>query len=314
MSLRPEPLSVFVSLTGVLLFANLIAFILRLRFRDADAKPVIDNLVSRIKAWWVIVIVAGGALLLGEHAFIVLIAFVSAAALREFMTLTATRRADYGALFLSFFVVLPMQYGLIWAGWYSAFIILIPVYAFLVLPIASVVFADTRNFLARTSETQWGLIISVFCISHVPALLTLKIPGYSGRATLLVVFLLVVAQSSDVFQYVFGKLFGRHKLAPTISQSKTIEGFIGGVTVSTVLGASLWRLTPFDPWQAAGMALTITLMGFFGGLVMSAIKRDRGVKDWGHLIDGHGGMLDRMDSVAFSAPIFFHLTRSFFAS
>jgi phosphatidate cytidylyltransferase len=130
----------------------------------------------------------------------------------------------------------------------------------------------------------------------------------------LVVFLLVVSQASDVLQYVFGKLFGRHKIAPGISPAKTTEGFIGGVATTTLLGAGLWWLTPFNPWQAAGMALTITLMGFLGGLVMSAIKRDRGVKDWGHLLAGHGGMLDRLDSVAFSAPIFFHLTRFFFAS
>jgi phosphatidate cytidylyltransferase len=130
----------------------------------------------------------------------------------------------------------------------------------------------------------------------------------------LVVFLLLVSQSSDVLQYVFGKLFGRHKIVPEISPSKTIEGFAGGVVAATLFGVGLWRLTPFNPWQAAGMALTITLMGFFGGLVMSAIKRDQGVKDWGRLIAGHGGMLDRLDSLAFSAPIFFHLTRYFFAS
>lgn len=260
------------------------------------------------------VIVAAGALLAGSRVFIVLFAFLSLAALREFMTLTATHRADYGALLLSFFVALPMQYGLIWAGWYGFFAILIPVYAFLILPIASVVYADTVNFLARTSETQWGLMICVFCLSHVPALLTLNIPGYSGRAALLVVYLLVVGQSSDVLQYVFGKLFGRYKIAPEISPSKTVEGFVGGVSAATILGAALWRITPFHPWQAAGMALTITLMGFLGGLVMSAIKRDHGVKDWGHLIEGHGGILDRLDSVAFSAPIFFHLTRYFFAS
>jgi phosphatidate cytidylyltransferase len=182
----------------------------------------------------------------------------------------------------------------------------------LILPIASLVFADTRNFLARTSETQWGLMICVFSLSYVPALLTLNVPGYPGRAALLVVFLLVVAQSSDVLQYVFGKLFGLHKIAPEISPSKTVEGFIGGVIAATALGASLWRLTPFNSWQAAAMAFTIALMGFLGGLVMSAIKRDRGVKDWGRLIQGHGGILDRLDSVAFSAPIFFHLTRYFF--
>jgi phosphatidate cytidylyltransferase len=313
MNLREEQLRVFVSVTAVLLLASLIAFILQLRVRDPDAQLGINNLAARIRAWWIMLIIVGGALLAGERAFIALFAFLSMAALREFSTLTSTRRADYGALFLCFFVALPIQYGLIWVGWYGLFAVLIPVYAFLILPIASVVFADHANFLARTSETQWGLTICVFCLSHVPALLTLRIPGYSDHAALLVIFLLVVTESSDVLQYIFGKLFGRHKIAPEISPSKTVEGFIGGVATSTLLGAGLWRLTPFNPWQAAVMALTITLMGFLGGLVMSAIKRDRGVKDWGHLIPGHGGMLDRLDSLAFSAPIFFHLTRYFFA-
>jgi len=130
---------------------------------------------------------------------------------------------------------------------------------------------------------------------------------------LLIAFLVIVVQSSDVLQYVWGKLFGRHKLAPSISPSKTWEGLLGGVLSATALGAALWWATPFNPWQAALMALAINVMGFFGGLVMSAIKRDRGVKDWGTLIEGHGGMLDRLDSVVFAAPIFFHLTRYFFA-
>ena len=312
MSAQHEYLGVFITLASVLLLANLIALILRLRVREDNAKSVINNLVARIQAWWVMVIVAGSALLAGEGAFILLFAVVSVAALREFITLVPTRRKDYGVLFLSFFVVLPTQYTLIWAGGYGFFLVLIPVYAFLMLPIASVAFGDTRNFLARTSEPQWGLMICVFCLSHVPALLTLQIPGYSDGTRFLVVFLLVVAQSSDVLQYIFGRLFGRHKIAPEVSPSKTVEGFIGGITSSTVLGACLWRLTPFNPWQAGAMALMITLTGFVGGLVMSAIKRDRGVKDWGQLIKGHGGMLDRLDSVAFSAPIFFHLTRYFF--
>src|SRR5262249_29390955 len=166
--------------------------------------------------------------------------------------------------------------------------------------------------LARTAETQWGVMVCVYCISHVPALLNLDIPGYRDRTPLLVVFLLIVVQSSDVLQYVWGKLLGRRKIAPALSPSKTVEGFIGGVVCATLLGTALWRITPFQPWQAAAMSMTATLMAFFGGLVMSAIQRDRGVKDWGHLIEGHGGMLDRLDSVAFSAPILFHLTRYFF--
>jgi phosphatidate cytidylyltransferase len=310
MNMREEflPLSALVGVLGV---ASLVSLILRLR-AGPQPNPVLDNLSARIKAWWVMIILLGAAFLAGRHAVILLFAFVSFAALREFVTLAPTRRADHFALFIGFFVVLPMQYWLIWVDWYGFFAILIPVYAFLVLPIAAAVFGDPKNFLERTAETQWGLMISVYCISHVPALLTLDIPGYRGRNALLAVFLLIVVQSSDVLQYVWGKLSGRHRIAPNLSPSKTVEGLIGGVACATALGACLWRMTPFRAWQAATMALIVAVMGFLGGLVMSAIKRDRGVKDWGHLIEGHGGMLDRLDSVAFSAPIFFHLTRYFF--
>jgi phosphatidate cytidylyltransferase len=117
-----------------------------------------------------------------------------------------------------------------------------------------------------------------------------------------------------VLQYVWGKLYGRRKIAPQLSPSKTWEGFFGGVASATLIGGLLWWITPFTPLESLLMALAVTLMGFLGGLVMSAIKRDRGVKDWGHMIEGHGGILDRLDSVIFAAPIFFHLTRYFFAA
>ncbi len=308
MNIWPQGYYVLAGVGAALALASLIGFILHLRAANA----AVENLNARIKAWWLMVALLGGTFLLGRNAVIALFALVSFAALREFITLTPTRRADRTALITSFFVALPGQYYLIWVGWYGFFAILIPVYAFLALPILAALRADAKDFVARTSETQWGLMISVYCVSHVPALLTLRIPGYEDREALLIVFLLVVVQSSDVLQFVFGKLLGRHKVAPALSPSKTWEGFLGGVACATAVGSSLWRLTPFSPVQAAAMALMITCIGFLGGLVMSAIKRDRGVKDWGHLIEGHGGVLDRLDSVCFSAPIFFHLTRYFF--
>jgi phosphatidate cytidylyltransferase len=168
---------------------------------------------------------------------------------------------------------------------------------------------DTERFLSRVAEVQWALMICVFCVSHVPALLSLSIPGYEGRNALLIAFLILVVQGSDVMQYVWGKLLGRTKLAPSLSPSKTVEGLVGGALSAMALGAALHWITPFSPLQAAAMSFVIVLMGFLGGLVLSAIKRDRKVKDWGHLIAGHGGFIDRLDSVIFSAPIFFHLTR-----
>jgi phosphatidate cytidylyltransferase len=182
---------------------------------------------------------------------------------------------------------------------------------FLFVPLRSALAGDTANFLERTAKIQWGVMVCVYCVSHAPALLMLEIPGYHGNAKLLF-FLVLVVQLSDVLQYVFGKTLGRRKIAPTVSPNKTWEGFLGGVTCSSLIGAGLWWATPFTPLQAGGMALAINLMGFSGGLCMSAIKRDRGVKDFGTMIEGHGGIMDRIDSISFAAPVFFHLTRFYF--
>ena len=305
--------TLFVGIGAVLVVASIVGFTLKTAMAKGMPHPTIDNLNARIKAWWVMVLVIGLAFLFGKPGVILLFAFISFFALREFLTLTYTRSADYLALVGAFFVVLPVQYALVYVGWYGLYSIFVPVYVFLLLPILEVLAGDTKRFLERMAKIQWGLLICVFCISHVPALLTLNIPGYEDRNLLLIAFLVIVVQSSDVLQYVWGKLFGKHKIAPEVSPSKTVEGLVGGILSATALGAALWWITPFNVWQAALMSLAITVMGFFGGLVMSAIKRDRGVKDWGHMIEGHGGMLDRLDSVVFAAPIFFHLTRYWWA-
>lgn len=300
-------------LFAVLAIASAVGYALQRRVAGDAPHPVIDNLNDRIRAWWLMVVVLAIAFASGKGGVVLLFAFASFTALREFMTLSPTRRGDHYALAAVFFVILPVQYALVWCSWYGLYSIFIPVYAFLFLPIIAALRGDTRHFMDRISQVQWGLMICVFCLSHVPALLDLTIPGFEGHEMLLAAYLLIVVQASDVLQYVWGKLLGRHKVAPSLSPSKTWEGLIGGAGSATLLGAGLWWLTPFTPLQSGAMAFIITLMGFFGGLVMSAIKRDRGVKDWGYMIEGHGGVLDRLDSVVFAAPIFFHLTRYYWA-
>ncbi|MBO2625845.1 MULTISPECIES: phosphatidate cytidylyltransferase [Shewanella] len=270
---------------------------------------VIANLNARIDAWWMMVLAIGIAFLFGLYGVILLFALVSFYALREFLTLTPTRASDYPALVAAFYFALPVQYLLIAIHWYGMFSIFIPVYLFLLMPILAALGGDTTRYLERTAKVQWGLMIAVYCVSSVPALMTLKIEGYEGRNLLLIAWLILVVQLSDVLQYCCGKLFGKRKVAPKLSPSKTLEGLVGGVLLATLVGTSLFWITPFTPWQAAIIALLVNLLGFAGGLVMSAIKRDRGVKDWGHMIEGHGGMLDRMDSVCFAAPVFFHVVR-----
>jgi phosphatidate cytidylyltransferase len=303
----------FVGVGSVLVLATAIGQMLRRR-TSAERRPMVENLNERIFAWWVMVGLLAVAFLFGKPGVILLFAFASFAALREFLTLTPTRRGDHWTLLTAFFIGIPGQYYLVWIDWYGLFSIFIPVYGFLVLPILSAARGDTTRFLERVAVVQWGLMIAVFCVSHIPALLTLPIPGFDGRQLLLVAYLVIVVQGSDVLQYVFGKIAGRHPIAPALSPAKTWEGFIGGVAGATAIGAALWWITPFSPLQAALMALVACLMGFLGGLVFSGIKRDRGVKDWGRMIGGHGGMLDRLDSVIFAAPVFFHLTRYWFTS
>ncbi|MEJ7787691.1 MAG: phosphatidate cytidylyltransferase [Solirubrobacteraceae bacterium] len=297
---------------AALALGTLAGRILKRRARTEAARETVANMNQRIMAWWVMCAVFGVAVVTGGIGSIVLFALLSFLALREFITLVDSGRADHRALLVAFFIALPAQYVLVGIGWYGLFSILIPVYAFLLIPAVLAIIGETRDFLQRTATIQWGLAICVYAISHAPALLLLEIPGYGGREALLLLFLVLVVQLSDVLQYIFGKLLGRHKIAPSVSPNKTWEGFVGGVACATLIGAALYWATPFEPLEAAAISLLIALAGFLGGLVMAAIKRDRGVKDYGALIPGHGGVLDRIDSLTFAAPVFFHVTRFFF--
>lgn len=303
-----ELLKMFAFVGVILVVATAIGQVLA----RAKPSPTIDNLNARTNAWWVMVILIGAAIWAGFTAIVILFAALSFFALREFLTLAPTVRGDHRALLWSFFLITPLQYWLVWTKWYGLFTILIPVYAFLFLPARSAWSGDTDKFLERTAKIQWALMICTYCLSHVPAIELLRIPGYEGRNSTLLFFYLLIVQISDVLQYVWGKLTGRHKIAPLVSPNKTVEGFVGGVLTATAIGAAMHGFTPFGVWQAAAISLAITLMGFAGGLVMSAIKRDRGVKDFGTIIAGHGGVLDRLDSICFSAPVYFHLVRYFY--
>ena len=314
MSLRlnSELLWLFGGVLALLIVASAIGQILRRRATSDSGRATIDNLIARVRAWWVMCGIFALTLAVGRIGSLVLFGLLSFLALREFVTLTRTRRADHRTLFWAFFVFTPLQYWLVGVQWYGMFALLIPVYAFLFIATRVAVAGDTERFLERAAEIHFGLMLCVFCVSHAPALLMLEIPGYEGRNAGLLMFLVLVAQLSDVLQYVWGKLMGRRRIAPTVSPNKTVEGFVGGVTTAVLIGTAVWFITPFSPIQAAAMSAVIAFMGFFGGLVMSAVKRDRGVKDFGTVIEGHGGILDRIDSVCFAAPVFFHFTRYYF--
>jgi phosphatidate cytidylyltransferase len=235
-------------IAAVLVLASAIGSLLKMRIARGLPHAAIDNLRARIRSWWIMAAIVGGALWLGTLVTSMLFAVIAIIALREFLAAPADSRA-------------------------------------------------------RTWIT--GVLICVVCMAFVPALLSLEIPGYQDHNPMLLAYLILITQASDVLQYIWGKLFGRHLIAPGISPSKTVEGFAGGVLSATVLGASVWWITPFSTGEAALLALAIALLGFAGGLYMSAQKRKRGIKDWGSLIRGHGGVLDRIDSLWLPAPLFY---------
>jgi phosphatidate cytidylyltransferase len=297
----------------LLILASALGWLMHRHFGNGPNRAMSENINARIRAWWAMAAIFAISMLTGPIGSIVLFSLISFLAMREFVTLAPTRRADHRALLWCFFAVMPLEYGLIWVGWYGLFSILIPVYICTFLAIRSVLAGDVERFLERTATMQWGVMICVYFVSYVPALLMLHIPGYERQNAKLVFFLVLVVELSDVLQYVWGKTIGRRRIAPSISPNKTWAGFVGGTLSATVIGASIWWATPFGPATAALLAFIATVTGFAGGLVMSGIKRDRGVKDYGSLIEGHGGVLDRIDSLCFAAPVFFHLTRYFFA-
>jgi phosphatidate cytidylyltransferase len=284
------------------------------RQRDVGINPaLVQQFNSRIRAWWLMCSVLGASFLLGSAsrpAMVIVFGLLSFWALREFVTLTPTRLGDHRALFWVFFLFTPLQYYLISTAHYGLYTVLIPVYGFLFIPARIALAGDYKRFLERVAKIQAGLMVCVYCLSHAPAILYLNKGNDTGNENAsLLFFFVLIAQLNDVLQYAWGKLLGKRPVAPAINPSRTWEGFVGGVLSSGLLGLALYWATPFNAIESAAMAMVISVMGFAGGMTMSAIKRDRGVRDYGTLVTGHGGVLDRIDSICFAAPVFFHLTR-----
>jgi len=299
----------------LLVAASVIVFVLR-RLQPARDRT---ELARRVRTWWTIVGLFGISLVLGQRGCLWFLAFVSFLALKEYLSLIPTRRADRRVLFWAYLSI-PIQYYWVHLHWYGMFIIFIPVYLFLFVPTRMVLAGQTEGFLRSVGTVHWGLMTTVFSLSHAGYLLVLESvttprvePAWPSPDSAafpgpgLLVLLVLLTQLNDVAQYVWGKSFGRRKVAPQISPGKTVAGFLGGVATTTVLAWLIGpRLTLLDSTRSLFAGLIIGLSGFFGDLSISALKRDLGVKDSGTLLPGHGGILDRVDSLTYTAPLFFH--------
>jgi phosphatidate cytidylyltransferase len=331
--------------------------ILRRRPESRIDPAILETFRFRVRAWWILFATLAAALLLRHWATVALFGVLSFWALREFITVTPTRPGDHRTLFWVFFLLTPLQFLFVgMAGydiaahpyrpdyWYGLYSILIPVYAFLLIPARIALAGDYKRFLERTAKIQCGMLICVYCLSYAPALLSLekapKVPAQprvvaadttspnenssdstpaavagetdTGGGPRLLFFFILIAELSDALQYAWSQLPNKHVIVPAINTTRTWEGLLGGTASVMLIGALLWWATPFSGvnwWMSAMMSAVIALMGFAGSITMSAIKRDRGVKDYGTLIEGHGGVLDHIDSICFAAPVFFHFTR-----
>jgi phosphatidate cytidylyltransferase len=292
---------VLTGILGLLFVASGASWYLHLR---GPAEKYLE-LRQRVRSWWVMVGVFGVAIAIDRGLSIVFFALISFLALKEYLSLIPTRRADRRVLFWAYLSI-PVQYYWVYRGWYGMFIVFIPVWVMLLVSARMVLIGETRDFLRAIGTLQWGLMLMVFGISHQAYLLVL---GGAG----LVLYLVVLTQLNDVAQYVWGKAFGRHKITPTVSPKKTVEGLIGGILTTTLLAVLLAPLlTPLDRWDSIAAGLMISSGGFLGDITISALKRDLGVKDSGQLIPGHGGIMDRIDSLTYTAPLFFHFLRFYY--
>ena len=297
---------------ALLLMARSVSNYFKAKATSQAMLDLAEELKLRIRSWAFMIGIFGVALMLGKGAITFLFAAISFFALQEFLLITPSSKSDRLAIWTIFFIVLPIQYWLIKMNWYGLYSIFIPVFAITFLQLCAAIASDTVGYCNRTSQLQMSTLLCVYFPSYAAALLNLNIGDGTFENWKLLCFMILVGQSSDVLQYIFGKLFGRHKIAPLVSPNKTVEGFVGGVVSASLIGLSLKGLTPFTGLQAFVFALLISIAGFLGGLVFSSVKRDRGVKDFGKLIPGHGGVLDRIDSLCFAAPLVFHLTRFYF--
>ena len=312
--------AMFVLVFGLLLLASLSLFLLSMREHEDGQKQQthqerIGNLSDLLRTSWALIFVFWVAWLTSDITRLVLFALGSFFALREFLTLSPTRQGDHRSLVLAFFVVLPLQYFLVGTEHFDLFTVFIPVYVFLALPVASALANDPVRFLERNAKLQWGIMVCIYGMSHVPALMLLDFPRYDKQNAFLVLFLVLVVQTCMVTQHLVARYRPRPPMAPHISQSFTWQSWGWGMAAGSLLGALLAGITPFMPGQAFGLSLIACAAGSLGHLVMKALKRDRGIPIWrgqGKSVTGAGGMLDRIDSLCFAAPVFFHSVRWYF--
>ena len=302
LDVAPNALVTMIAVIALLIVASCTRLILAAQNPEKD----FTELRLRIQSWWWMIISVFAVLLISPGLAIAFFGFLSFLALKEFLSIVPTRQVDRRAIFWAYLAI-PVQYYWVYSNQYNMFLVFVPVYLFLFLPVRMVLIGDTKGFIRSASLLHWAAMLTIFCISHIAYLLRLDPLNEDAGSIGLVLFLLVATQANDICQFIWGKLLGRNKILPNVSPNKTWEGFIGGmISVTACACFAAPFLTPLNQFQGLIAGLIITVSGFIGDVVISSVKRDLQIKDSGQLIPGHGGILDRMDSLLFTAPLFFH--------
>ncbi len=305
LNIPQNSLLIMLTVLALLVVASLFRLIIEKNHPEKDY----TELRQRIQSWWWMIGILFACMSLGTQYTIILFAFISFLALKEFLSIVPTRQADRRIIFWAYLSI-PLQYYFVSIQWYGMFIIFIPIYIFLFLPMRMVLTGETKGFIRAAGVMHWAIMLTVFCLSHIAYLLVLPEKNIDAGNIGLVIFLIFMTQFNDVCQYIWGKTLGKHPVIPKVSPNKTWEGFLGAMlTITLVAGFIGPYLTPLSIKLSLLAGLIINVSGFIGDVVVSAIKRDLEIKDSGALIPGHGGILDRFDSLIFTAPLFFHYLR-----
>jgi phosphatidate cytidylyltransferase len=305
----------FVILFGALALVTAITALRNLRDATRDEEETERRTFLRdLRALWVGTAAFWLGWLSGPVGATIFFGLFSFLALREFITLQHTRRSDHRTLILAFFIVLPLQYIIVATRHFDLFTVFVPVYVFFAVPVVGALSGDPHRFLERNAKIQWGIVVCVYGLSHVPALLLLEFKHYEGRGAFLLFFLVIVAITAQVAQELSSRWLRRRPLARQISRSFSARAWFVGVFVGAWVGAALYWITPFKAGQALAMAAIAGGCGTLGEFVMKALKRDAGVHHWGNRagVTGAVGLLDRVAPLCFAAPVFFHSVRWYF--
>ena len=289
---------------GILVFASILFWIM------GKVRPQGDfsELKMRTKSWWAMATIFVLATIVHSVITFISLGLLSFFALRELSAISKNIREADRKVLIWCYLSIPIQYYLAYIGQYGPFLIFIPVFMYLWIAFMLVIVGEVEDISRSMSVLPAQLMLTVFGVSHLAFLVSLPdIEGFDigGRALLL--FVVFITEMNDNFQFTWGKLFGRFKIIPKVSPNKTWEGLIGGVVTTVIVGYFLRFLTPFSEIEILITCGCIAIVGFIGDVVVSAIKRDIGIKDTGSAIPGHGGLLDRIDSLAVTGPFFFHI-------